>query len=305
MRGATRSGRRCVHVAAISIHAPHAGSDSLPLPVSHRRCRNFNPRSPCGERPPSHASVAELVDISIHAPHAGSDMARKAMAAARRRISIHAPHAGSDRTSLPSASRTRTFQSTLPMRGATLSWSMMIRTISFQSTLPMRGATATSYLHAGGQVISIHAPHAGSDGRAAHPLSRCCHFNPRSPCGERLPRVHAESPPCGNFNPRSPCGERRLCSLSHAPPPYFNPRSPCGERRVGQDRASAGRHFNPRSPCGERLRARQSTSDRHDFNPRSPCGERPVPDIQTLKLMPFQSTLPMRGATRGLRGAES
>ena len=56
----------------------------------------------------------------------------------------------------------------------------------FQSTLPMRGATIRRLITIDGINISIHAPHAGSD---IAPTS--CHvhwedFNPRSPCGERL-----------------------------------------------------------------------------------------------------------------------
>ena len=56
------------------------------------------------------------------------------------------------------------FQSTLLMRGAT-----GIRGVSystrrgFQSTLLMRGATSLSRQRVGGEMISIHAPHARSD----------------------------------------------------------------------------------------------------------------------------------------------
>ena len=40
--------------------------------------------------------------------------------------------------------------------------------------------------------ISIHAPRAGSDGRTGILCGRKQHFNPRSPCGERLlPRPEA------------------------------------------------------------------------------------------------------------------
>ena len=57
--------------------------------------------------------------ISIHAPHAGSDCGGRKM---RRRddISIHAPHAGSDLAALVDSAPDQLFQSTLPMRGATL-----------------------------------------------------------------------------------------------------------------------------------------------------------------------------------------
>ena len=81
---------------------------------------NFNPRSPCGERPYSEVYVAATKKISIHAPHAGSDIQtrgsllytlllfqstlpmRGATAGFLNSlpvvidISIHAPHAGSD-----------------------------------------------------------------------------------------------------------------------------------------------------------------------------------------------------------------
>ena len=57
----------------ISIHAPHAGSDSK----VHKQfsCEfDFNPRSPCGERPTIKSNIGVITDISIHAPHAGSDL---------------------------------------------------------------------------------------------------------------------------------------------------------------------------------------------------------------------------------------
>ncbi len=36
--------------SAISIHAPRVGSDSTAAPICSAMARNFNPRSPCGER---------------------------------------------------------------------------------------------------------------------------------------------------------------------------------------------------------------------------------------------------------------
>ena len=79
-------------------------------------------------------------------------------------ISIHAPHAGSDTLGLFILARWCGFQSTLPMRGATVRRRCgNHQALRFQSTLPMRGATGISlyiYIY---MVISIHAPHAGSD----------------------------------------------------------------------------------------------------------------------------------------------
>ena len=55
----------------------------------------------------------------------------------------------------------------------------------FQSTLPMRGATIIALTSAVLAIISIHAPHAGSDIVAQLLFVPSLYFNPRSPCGER------------------------------------------------------------------------------------------------------------------------
>ena len=102
----------------ISIHAPHAGSDKDRADANAIFIKNFNPRSPCGERHRIFSHGCSQAGISIHAPHAGSDLRvrvlepdelefqstlpmRGATCLCRpkgetHRISIHAPHAGSD-----------------------------------------------------------------------------------------------------------------------------------------------------------------------------------------------------------------
>ena len=148
------------------------------------------------------------------------------------------------------------------------------------------------------------------------------YFNPRAPCGARLkgceapaagwvfqstrpmrgatPRslrgryagdisIHAPHagrdahqdrrlPLCHHFNPRAPCGARRTSLHRRACPRYFNPRAPCGARRGRQRNVfPAVQHFNPRAPCGARLNAATQAGDYYAT---------------------FQSTRPMRGATR-------
>ena len=49
------------------------------------------------------------------------------------------------------------------MRGATLAMTGYINAPKFQSTPPMRGATLTGNVKILDAIISIHAPHAGSD----------------------------------------------------------------------------------------------------------------------------------------------
>ena len=95
MRGETRQVIYSCGISGISIHSPHAGRD-MPSPgCKHRQpifqstlpmrgetlsrysfaisLWNFNPLSPCGERPPSSKICADNLPISIHSPHAGRD----------------------------------------------------------------------------------------------------------------------------------------------------------------------------------------------------------------------------------------
>ena len=78
-------------------------------------------------------------------------------------ISIHAPRAGSDRCSRIYPPANKQFQSTLPVRGATLGVYRFLALKKFQSTLPVRGATSSTVLASWHPFISIHAPRAGSD----------------------------------------------------------------------------------------------------------------------------------------------
>ena len=123
----------------ISIHASRAGSDRFAFNVS-RYTAYFNPRSPCGERRRDAWTESFWYGISIHAPHVGSDkVCRRSVQ--MRAISSHAPRAGSDASIARLRRKMPRFQSTLPVRGATLATCRRCSTKRFQSTLPMWGAT--------------------------------------------------------------------------------------------------------------------------------------------------------------------
>ena len=65
---------------------------------------------------------------------------------------------------------------------------------------------------------------------------------------------------------------------------------------------SDSKNFNPRSPCGERPWRQWKSSRFNYFNPRSPCGERRGGGYAAVRpINTFQSTLPVRGATKVLR----
>ena len=141
-RGATQPAfpRLCAYL--ISIHAPREGSDARPAP----------------------ARAGDSL-ISIHAPREGSDPSDRAMDTGAGYISIHAPREGSDALHLiRSRVRSRYFYPRSP-RGERLGMGrVQVCSKKFLSTLPARGATL-SYrtLTMPPTQISIHAPREGSD----------------------------------------------------------------------------------------------------------------------------------------------
>ena len=122
----------------ISIHAPRVGSD-------HSRCRNnkqiknFNPRSPCGERPLPLPSCRRLKKFQSTLPVWGATCP----------WCMHC--------------LSLLFQSTLPVWGATPLLPQPLLRWRFQSTLPVWGATKSIVISTSGSSISIHAPRVGSD----------------------------------------------------------------------------------------------------------------------------------------------
>ena len=79
----------------------------------------------------------------------------------------------------------------------------------------------------------------------------------------------------------------------------FNPRAPCGARPVGAGHRQ--RHLleisihAPRA--GRDLLAIKTRVSVTDFNPRAPCGARLSCSRPLVRLLLFQSTRPVRGAT--------
>ena len=104
--------------AQISIHAPRAGGDLIIL-----GCRQiifyFNPRPPCGGRlcPECHRDYDN--SISIHAPRAGGDLERQGVDRLIGNFNPRPPCGGRHTSKIcpPPAAR---FQSTPPVRGATI-----------------------------------------------------------------------------------------------------------------------------------------------------------------------------------------
>ena len=102
---------------------------------------NFNPRTPYGMRHNKGSSDHVGIVISIHAPLTGCDYDWH-MTATVDGISIHAPLTGCDKVSASTILKISLFQSTHPLRDATLLDEVNEdRAVKFQSTHPLRDAT--------------------------------------------------------------------------------------------------------------------------------------------------------------------
>ena len=133
--------------------------------------------------------------------------------------------------------------------------------------------------------ISIHAPRAGCDSsRSSSVLQTIRNFNPRTPCGVRQYGQYATAASQQDFNPRTPCGVRLRAAESN------------NQHRDISIHA-------PRAGCD--LGQLSTSSPRSDFNPRTPCGVRPIAASASVRGFVFQSTHPVRGATRLIRTLSS
>ena len=161
LRGATswikdKAGRK-----VISIHAPLTGSDR-PAASQCWSPSDFNPRSPYGERRKIYGNLLYKNKFQSTLPLRGAT-AGSASTEQASTISIHAPLTGSD----PSFSRLivklHHFNPRSPYGERQVFPGQKVINKEFQSTLPLRGATIDAVVNPPPDKISIHAPLTGSD----------------------------------------------------------------------------------------------------------------------------------------------
>ena len=88
-------------------------------------------------------SESTVNDISIHAPLTGSDSGARVAFVRHADFNPRSPYG--ERLDTNGYSKINVqFQSTLPLRGATICRTAAMLSSEFQSTLPLRGATNTS-----------------------------------------------------------------------------------------------------------------------------------------------------------------
>ena len=207
LRSATRQPRICRVDENVSIHALLAECDRKP-PLLRRRLKSFNPRTPCGVRLANLAHISlhdrfqsthslrsatflkgahiRVTKVSIHALLAECDPGATPKAP-KRGVSIHALLAECDRPSLPATNLKRSFNPRTPCGVRLVSYYDYTGEKPFQSTHSLRSATSIFLLVISHKRVSIHALLAECDNsyRCSRDMVRS--FNPRTPCGVRLP----------------------------------------------------------------------------------------------------------------------
>ncbi len=144
-----------------------------------------------------------VIDISTHAPHAGSDKENRQLRSRSLYFNPRSP-CGERRHHWSIVTDRSRFQPTLPMRGATYSTPTNLRSRKFQPTLPMRGATLVA-LSTSPNCLAFQPtlPMRGATCPLLALTGSRSHFNPRSPCGERL-RLASRPLGCCRFQPTLP-----------------------------------------------------------------------------------------------------
>ncbi len=213
--------------------------------------------------------------ISIHAPHARSD-ARRLLAHGVRRYFNPRSSCEERRPFAPLTSSHCGFQSTLLMRGATLTWDIV---------------------HIG-DVISIHAPHARSDSRTISRRLTHSNFNPRSSCEERHSMM-AFWKSSSLFQSTLLMRGATVRSLSARADSSISIHAPHARSDADvMGNAACRDHFNPRSSCEERPDKMRMELKEIQFQSTLLMRGATTVCASGLPCLLFQSTLLMRGATR-------
>ena len=214
-------------------------------------------------------------------------------------ISIHAPRAGRDQAWFSQTTANNLFQSTRPVRGATDYYNLIFNGGNISIHAPRAGRDRHFLaVDRVGVRISIHAPRAGRDYGGERGTVLEGYFNPRAPCGARLPGGSSWTD-CYYFNPRAPCGARlQDRGKRRGGVEDFNPRAPCGARLSLTLLRSVALYFNPRAPCGARLHKCPLYSRSIYISIHAPrAGRDNKITLNSIHQIRFQSTRPVRGAT--------
>ena len=260
--------------------------------------------------------------VSIHAPHTGRDSLADDLDYLLYKISIHAPHTGRDQYILNPMITMGEFQSTRPIRGATLPSSSKAAFAShfnprapygarlvytsfckegtnFNPRAPYGARPGCMFCGFGSHLISIHAPHTGRDSPMECIYRKTGQFQSTRPIrGATLtpPGIYQASAVFQSTRPIR--GATILCCLTSSGLWDFNPRAPYGARLRHTLPPQSSSPFQSTRPIrGATSMASAASHCAGNFNPRAPYGARHPQSQAHWCEASFQSTRPIRGAT--------
>ena len=162
VRGATSMTEAQRQAYEISIHAPRAGRDWR-MSVILTAASNFNPRAPCGARRCCCSCRTLLQNFNPRAPCGARLQWTYARIATISNFNPRAPCGARPHNPALPRQKSRHFNPRAPCGARRSPDNQHFPTYKFQSTRPVRGATLTPLSQIPCCVISIHAPRAGRD----------------------------------------------------------------------------------------------------------------------------------------------
>ena len=280
----------------VSIHALLAECDT-PAVKLLMHFAGFNPRTPCGVRPPqNHQSQLSSEFQSTHSLRSATPGNYPRLASVpcfnpRTPCGVRPDIVGRDG-----------------------------KVYQFQSTHSLRSATKFATITKINNMVSIHALLAECDCRTGFLPARRTSFNPRTPCGVR-PAMSNSPMATARFQSTHSLRSATFQSACNCwKGNRFNPRTPCGVRQAA---GCSGGYSYPVSihallaecDMASKITSTLVTVSIHAllaecdklfpvmrsicwcFNPRTPCGVRPANTPRQLPVSKFQSTHSLRSAT--------
>ncbi len=188
-------------IGKVSIHAPNEGSDEVSA-YTDLTLTSVSIHAPNEGSDANNVCLRFIWYVSIHAPNEGSDV-NSIFFILSPIVSIHAPNEGSDLIRSPISTRIKAFQSTLPMKGATVSkmWRKEDEMVSIHA--PNEGSDRPSVQAQFHRDVSIHAPNEGSDSTRSLASVENAKFQSTLPMKGATLYPNFDAPHSVRFNPRS------------------------------------------------------------------------------------------------------
>ena len=169
---------------SISIHAPRVGGDFMGTCLRTLRTQNFNPRSPCGERPAKALQRRHRCIFQSTLPVWGATSCGDTGCVSIPHFNPRSP-CGERLNPTCDAFELFHFNPRSPCGERPLANVVYGKAPDISIHAPRVGSDAMTAERAEKLRISIHAPRVGSDSAKTGRMSLIMYFNPRSPCGER------------------------------------------------------------------------------------------------------------------------